>query len=62
MTKTDEKRFVLRLPGDLYVALQELAEEEMRSVHGETVFLLKEALIARGKLGEPQLTARERGR
>jgi hypothetical protein len=37
-------RFVLRLPPDLHEKLKELAEREDRSLHGQIIHLLRQAI------------------
>jgi hypothetical protein len=39
-----ETRLTLRLPTDLHDALKELARRESRSVNGQIVYLLREAV------------------
>ncbi len=47
MTTQDEKRLTLRLPDSLHSELVQLAEEDYRSLQGEIIVLLKEAIMAR---------------
>ena len=54
MSDTQEKRVLLRLPLDLYLRLQALARADMRSIHAETIFLLREAINARSVPAERQ--------
>lgn len=44
------KSFPLRLAPDLYDAVKGWAEQEMRSVNAQIEFILKQAVVARGKL------------
>jgi hypothetical protein len=46
----DKKRFLLRLDGGAYAALEKWAADEMRSVNAQIEFLLKEALRKAGRL------------
>jgi hypothetical protein len=46
----DKKKFLLRLDGELYDALEKWAADELRSVNAEMEFLLKEAVRASGRL------------
>ena len=40
-------RFSLRLPADLHAELEALAEQDTRSLNGEIVYLLRQAVTAR---------------
>jgi hypothetical protein len=42
------KSFLLRIPPDLYDALDAWAQQELRSVNGQIEFILKEAVQKRG--------------
>ncbi len=44
-------RFALRLPSELYAALQELARQNRRSINGEIVHIL-ERHVAEAKKGD----------
>ena len=46
------KRIDLRLPADVYRDVEELAEEDFRSVHAEIIVLVIEAVNARRIAGE----------
>ena len=41
MSGTSVIRFLLRVPQDVYEALQDLAEREQRSVNGQIVYILQ---------------------
>jgi hypothetical protein len=45
----DKKKFLLRLDGELYDALEKWAADELRSVNAEMEFLLKEAVRKSGR-------------
>jgi len=45
--RADVQHATLRIPQDIYNAIATLAEEETRTINGEMVQLLKEALAAR---------------
>ena len=44
------KAFPLRLPADVYDAVQRWAAEDLRSVNGQIEFLLRDALKKAGRL------------
>lgn len=46
----ERKPFALRLTPDVMLALQRLADDELRSVNGQIEVILREALIKRGYL------------
>lgn len=48
----ERKKFLLRLPPDLWADLERLAASDLRSVNGEIEFLLREAVKRRLKSGE----------
>ncbi len=50
MASPDKKAFLLRLDPDVWVELETLAAQELRSVNGQIEYLLREALAARGRL------------
>lgn len=43
----EEKRITLRLPAELHADIEELAQEDLRSLNAEIVVLLREAVAAR---------------
>jgi len=46
----EKKRFLLRLDGDLYLAMEKWAADELRSVNAQMEFLLVEAARRAGRL------------
>jgi hypothetical protein len=50
---TEKKKFLLRLDGELYDALEKWAADDLRSVNAEMEFLLKEAARKAGRLRAP---------
>jgi hypothetical protein len=61
----DRKPFLLRLDPGLYEALEEWAQQELRSVNGQIEFLLRDAVTRRrgGKPPkEPDKRKSDRGR
>ncbi len=46
----EKKKFLLRLDGELYDALEKWAADDLRSVNAEMEFLLKEAVRKAGRL------------
>jgi len=50
---TEKKKFLLRLDGELYDALEKWAADDLRSVNAEMEFLLKEAARKAGRLNPP---------
>ena len=66
------KSFLLRISPDLYDALEAWAQQEFRSVNGQIVFLLKEAVQRQGRrlgpdddnpapAGQPSLSLPQQG-
>ena len=49
---TEKKRFLLRLDGRLYAALERWAADDLRSVNAQIEFLLTEAARKAGRLKE----------
>ena len=47
----DKKSFLLRIAPEIYDALAVWAGEELRSINGQVEFLLREALLEAGRLG-----------
>jgi len=47
---SEKKKFLLRLDGELYDALEKWAADDLRSVNAEMEFLLKEAARKAGRL------------
>ncbi len=46
----DKKSFLLRISPEVYDALAGWAAEELRSMNGQVEFLLRQALVAAGRL------------
>lgn len=57
----ERKSYLLRLDPALWVELERLAAQELRSVNGQIEALLREALVARGR-PLPPAAPRRRGR
>ena len=49
----ERRSFLLRIDPSLYEALQRLADDELRSLNGQIEFLLRKALVERGRFKEP---------
>ena len=47
---SEKKKFLLRLDGDLYAALEKWAADDLRSVNGQIEFLLRHLLQKAGRL------------
>ncbi len=47
---SDKKKFLLRLDGDIYSALEKWAADDLRSVNAQMEFLLKEVVRKAGRL------------
>lgn len=60
MASPDKKAFLLRLDPDVWVELEALAAQDLRSVNGQIEYLLREALKARGRT--PGAGKAERGK
>lgn len=45
----EKKKFLLRLDGDLYAALEKWAADDLRSVNAQIEFLLKETVRKAGR-------------
>ena len=50
MPKNEKKRFLLRVDGDLFEALEVWAANELRSVNGQIEYLLKDAVRKAGRV------------
>jgi hypothetical protein len=48
----DKKAFLLRIDPGVWVAVEQLAQAELRSVNAQIEFLLRDALARRGKVPE----------
>ena len=49
MARPEKKAFLLRIDPELWVELERLAAQELRSVNGQVEYLLREALAQRGR-------------
>jgi len=49
MSRTEKKRFLLRVDGALFEALERWAANELRSVNGQIEYLLHEAVRQAGR-------------
>ena len=50
----DKKAFLLRIDPAVWTALERLAQAELRSVNAQIEFLLRDALVRRGRLPKPR--------
>ena len=55
----DKKAFLLRLDPAVWVALERLAQAELRSVNGQIEYLLRDGLARRGIKPKPPAKVRE---
>ncbi len=55
---TEKKKFLLRLDGDVYAALEKWAADDLRSVNAQMEFVLKEAARKTGRLKAPEVKSR----
>ncbi len=53
-----KKSFLLRIDAELWKALEDWAQEELRSVNGQIEYVLKQAV--KKKFGERKLPAKDR--
>jgi hypothetical protein len=58
MASPGKKAFPLRIDPDLWAEIERLAAQDLRSANAEVEYLLREALVRRGRLPPPA----ERGR
>ena len=49
----ESKRFLLRLPKEVFEALEVWATDDLRSINAQIAFLLREALVKRHRLKGP---------
>jgi hypothetical protein len=49
---SEKKKFLLRLDGELYSALEKWAADDLRSVNAQMEFLLRNALLKAGRIKE----------
>ncbi|MEG1537969.1 MAG: toxin-antitoxin system HicB family antitoxin [Clostridiales bacterium] len=54
-----KKSFPLRVDGELFLAVENWANDELRSVNGQIEYLLREALKKQGRLPKPKSTAQK---
>lgn len=47
---SEKKKFLLRLDGDIYAALEKWAADDLRSANAQIEFLLKDAVRKAGRL------------
>jgi hypothetical protein len=57
----DKKAFLLRLDPAVWVALERLAQAELRSVNGQIEYLLRDGLARHGIKPKPPAKVREPG-
>jgi hypothetical protein len=50
--ETKNKSFVLRIDVDMMAAIEQWAEDEFRSVNGQILYLLEQALKKSGRISE----------
>jgi len=46
-TKSEGTRYPILIPDDLYEDIKRMAGEDTRTIHGQIIALLKEAVVAR---------------
>jgi hypothetical protein len=56
------KPFLLRIDAEVLEAIQRWANDDLRSLNAQIEFLLRRALIDRGRLKEPQDQVGKQGR
>ncbi|MCK9409429.1 MAG: Arc family DNA-binding protein [Bacteriovoracaceae bacterium] len=56
---SEKKKFLLRLDGDIYAALEKWAADDLRSVNAQIEFLLKESLRKAGREKKQQDSSTE---
>lgn len=59
MPKNEKKRFLLRLDGELFEALERWAANELRSVNGQIEYLLHDAVRKSGRGSSPKGNPRD---
>lgn len=62
---SEKKKFLLRIDGNVYVALEKWAADDLRSINAQLEFLLKESLRRTGRFkpaGEATDAAPEEGK
>jgi hypothetical protein len=58
MASPDKKSFLLRIDPALWVEIERLAAQELRSANAQVEYLLREALARRGRRPEPPAAPR----
>lgn len=58
---SEKKKFLLRLDGDLYSALEKWAADDLRSVNAQIEFLLSDSLKRAGRVKEGETRPRNQG-
>ena len=56
MASPGKKSFLLRIDPALWAELERLASQELRSVNAQVEYLLREALVRRGRRPPPSTT------
>lgn len=56
---SEKKKFLLRLDGDIYSALEKWAADDLRSANAQIEFLLKDAVRKAGRLKQHEDPAEE---
>ena len=51
---SEKKKFLLRLDGDIYAALEKWAADDLRSANAQIEFLLKDAVRKAGRLKQQE--------
>lgn len=51
---SEKKKFLLRLDGDIYAALEKWAADDLRSANAQIEFLLKDAVRKAGRLKDTE--------
>ena len=54
-----KKKFLLRLDGDIYSALEKWAADDLRSVNAQIEFLLKDSVRKAGRIKEQNSSTEE---
>ncbi|MCC6203016.1 MAG: hypothetical protein IT494_08425 [Gammaproteobacteria bacterium] len=54
MASPDKKSYLLRIDPDLWTEIEALAAQELRSVNGQIEYLLRDALVRRGRAVPPR--------
>ncbi|MDH4060604.1 MAG: hypothetical protein OEU94_07300 [Aquincola sp.] len=59
MSSPGKKSFLLRIDPDLWVAIERLAAQELRSANAQVEYLLREGLARRGRKPAADTTERD---